>query len=131
MAEAEPRRIDWASAVVEDGALEVALVGSSSKEWSTRFARVLALLDTAHGGWQEVRLAKKRLHVEGLSEGSEAELRHLLESAVIEANSTLHEGSEPDRRATESAEQDPAAERDRRMTETFRRFASEQHQGLR
>jgi hypothetical protein len=131
MAEAEPRRIDWESAVVDDGTLEVELTGSASKDWKQRFERVLALLGTPHSGWGEVRLAKGRVRVERLADGSEDELRHLLESAVIEANSTLQPDSAVDREATGAADEDPVAERDRRMTETFRGFASEQREPVR
>jgi len=131
MADAAPRRIDWASAVVEDGTLEVELTGASSKEWSARFERVRALLETPHSGWGEVHLAKRRLRVEGLQEGAEEALRHFLESAVIEANSGLEESAEPDREAAAPADPDPAAERDRRMTEAFRSFASERREPVR
>ncbi len=106
---AGPRRIDWGTAVVEDCTLEVELTGSRSKDWSARFERVVALLETPHSGWGRV----------------------FLESAVIEANSELDGDGEPDRRATEEGDRDPAAERDRRMTETFRAFAAEQREPAR
>ncbi len=128
---AGPRRIDWGTAVVEDCTLEVELTRSRSKDWSARFERVVALLETPHSGWGRVRLAKNRLRVKDATEGAEAELRHFLESAVIEANSELDGDGEPDRRATEEGDRDPAAERDRRMTETFRAFAAEQREPAR
>ena len=48
--------------------------------------------------------------------GAEEGLRHLLESALMQANSGLEEGEDDDA-------DDELSEEDREMTETFRSFA--------
>ncbi len=83
---AEQRQIEWGTAEIDDGTLTVQLAGASSKSWKARFENVLALLDTPHSGWGEVSLTKKAIKVSGVQQGSEAELRHFLESAVLQAN---------------------------------------------
>lgn len=49
-----------------------------------------ALLDTPHSGWRMVSLNKKAIKVGRVQQGSEAQLCHFLESAVLQAKrSTL------------------------------------------
>src|ERR1700724_3230920 len=87
MATVEPRQIEWGSAQIEDATLTVELTGSASKAWKARFESVLALLDTPHSSWGEVRLTKKGIKIADLQQGRESELRHFLESIVLQANS--------------------------------------------
>jgi hypothetical protein len=127
MAASEPRQVEWASAEINDATLTVKLTGTSSKAWSERFEGVLALLDTPHSNWGKVSLTKKAVKVAGVQPGSEAELRHFLESVVLQANSDTVSDS-PERDSDTEAQDDHHAEGDRRdgqMTATFRSFASE------
>lgn len=121
MSDPEPRQIDWASAQIEDGALTVELTGKGSKVWKARFANVLALLDTPHTSWGEVRLHKSTVTVAGVQQGGESELRHFLESAVLQANSdTQPEAPEDD---AEGDDEGGEHDVDEQMTATFRAFA--------
>jgi hypothetical protein len=124
MADPEPRNIDWATAETQGATLTVGLTGSSSKAFKQRFERVLALLDTPHSHWGEVRVNRKVVEVAGVQQGAEGELRHFLESVVLEANSELASPEE----STDDAEEetppvDEAARADRQMTAAFRAFA--------
>lgn len=120
----EPHEIEWASARFEGGTLTVELSGKSSKEWKSRFATVISLLDPRHSDWGEVKLSKGRIRVAGVRQGTESELRHFLESVVFQANSDVaaeatSETSDPD------ADGDPASALDEQMTATFRSFGSD------
>lgn len=124
MAKAEPRDLDWSSAQIEQGTLTVALSGHSSKKWSRRFEGILSVLDQGNSEWGSISVRKNEIEVSDVPEGSEADLHHLLESAVLQVNSALaddaadgeHDGDEPE-------EQDPRAAADHRMAERFRAFA--------
>jgi hypothetical protein len=120
MAEQRTREIDWAGAEVRGGALTVPLSGSTSKAWSQDFEGVLRLLDQGHGGWGKVSLAKKAIEVADLQPGSESQLRHFLESVVVQVNTELAP-------AEEQSEEDPtptdSQQADREMTEALRAFA--------
>jgi hypothetical protein len=118
----EPRAIDWESAEIEDGELTVGLTGQKSKDWRARFENVLALLDTPHTAWGEVTLVKDRIVVAGVEQGSESDLRHFLESIVIQANADTRRGEEETEPQDAPDKPDPDAE----MTRAFRAFAAEQ-----
>ena len=129
MAPTEPRQIAWSSARVEDETLTVELTGSVSKAWRARFDRVLALLDTPHSSWGQVRVSKNAINVAEVQQGDEERLRHFLESIVLEANSGLEpdiaesdgDGSdEPDAR-----ERDHEPDPDQQMTAAFKAFDDE------
>jgi hypothetical protein len=117
---AEQRQIEWGSAEIEDGTLTVQVAGASSKAWKARFESVLALLDTPHSGWEEVSLTKKAIKVSGVQKGSEAELRHFLESAVLQANTDTAPDAPP-----HDNEGDEESDADEQMAQTFRSFAAE------
>ncbi|MGH2872067.1 MAG: hypothetical protein ACRDL5_06350 [Solirubrobacteraceae bacterium] len=128
----DPRRqLDWASAQVRDGSLTVELSGRGSKVFNARLAGVLALLSSPHHGWGRVRISGRSIRVAGLSPGSELELRHFLESAVLEANAELAPPQRAERDAgdaepePEDDQDQPDPDRDQRMAETFRGFATE------
>lgn len=122
MASAEPRRIEWDSAEIEDGELTVELSGSPSKVWKAHFEAVLSLLDTPNRTWGEVRITKKGIKVADLQQGREAELHHFLESVVLQANAaTAPDSSQDEDRSEVAREPDPDAQ----MTATFRGFAAE------
>jgi hypothetical protein len=121
MAHLTYRQIDWSSAEVCDGALSVQLTGAAAKRWGEHFDGVLALLAQGNGKWGEVTLTKRAVTVDGISEGLEEELRHLLESVVLQVNTEL--GLEPEADDGQPAE-DPQKAVDRRLTESFRAFAT-------
>jgi hypothetical protein len=124
MADPEPRHIDWASAQIEDGTLTVELTGKGSKAWKARFENVLALLDTPHTTWGEVRLHKSTVKVAGVKQGGEPELRHFLGSVVLQANSD----TQPEVPEDEAEGDDAGGELDvdEQMTATFKTFAQQQ-----
>ncbi len=121
MATVEPREIEWGSAQIEDATLTVELTGSASKAWKTRFQSVLALLDTPHSSWGEVRITKKGIKVADLRQGSESELRHFLESIVLQANSDMA----PDTQHDDDSDEDHEPDADEQMAATFRAFAAD------
>lgn len=120
MAAIEARHIKWDSTQIEDGTLIVELTGPNSKVWNERFAGVLTLLDTPHSGWGEVRLTKKGIKVGDCQQGTEEQLRHLLESIVMQVNTDTDAQENGTERESES-EPDP----DEQMAATFRGFASD------
>lgn len=118
----EPRHIDWGSSDVEKARLTVKLTGASSKAWKARFESVLAMLGTAHNSWGAVRLTKHAIKVAGLQRGRESELRHFLESVVMQTNSD----TEPKALAPEEGvEDDREPDADEQMARAFRAFADE------
>lgn len=120
MSDPMPRGIDWGSAEVKGGTLAVQLTGSSSASWRNGCQRALVLLGSPHGRWGEVTVKKKSIRVNDVELGAEAELRHFLESVVVEANAAL---PQPARDGDGETPIDPQIEVDREMTATFRTFA--------
>jgi hypothetical protein len=106
-------QLDWDSAEVRGCTLGVGLTAPPSRAWASRFRSAVAMLDRVDGQWGEVRLRRAAVTVSEVREGSEARLRHLLDSAVVEANG--EPGSE---RPTEDNDEQRAC--DRRMTDMFR-----------
>jgi hypothetical protein len=122
------REIEWASAEVRDGVLTVELSPDAPKGWGKDFNGVLALLQSGNQGWGSVRLRKNVIEVADVVEGSEEELRHLLESVVLQVNSDLQLDAGDGVSAgqgEDAAESDRAARQaaDRAITATFRSFA--------
>jgi len=111
--------IDWPSAEVHDGELVVGLSEPASARWRRRFEAVLPLLQQGSTRVDEVRAKKKRLVVRGVEEGSESDVRLLLESLVREANA-----GEPSEDPTPN---DPTtSDADERMAAAFRAFGEQQ-----
>jgi hypothetical protein len=116
----EAPRIAWDTAEVSDGDLEVELAGELPKGWATRFGEVLArLTQDGERRWGRTKVAKGRIKVRDLSEGCEKDLRHELESALLQANADL--GAIETRQ--EQGTQTPEQQSDERMTGAFRAFA--------
>lgn len=115
-------KLDWSSAEVHHGTLEVGLRGEIPKGWKKRFEGTIELLPA--GGWGKISLKKRRVRVRDVVEGGEARLHHFLESVVLQANAAEEpnepEGDEEDHDADEH-KVDPL---DSEMTERFRSFAS-------
>jgi hypothetical protein len=91
----DARAIDWASADVHEGEVTVELTGKASKAWREHFAAVVRLLSPGSSAWGEVKLVKRAVVVEAVRPGVEDELRHFLESVVVQVNAEVA----PDRRA--------------------------------
>ena len=102
--------IDWEGAAVSSGTLEVGLSEIPTRSWGRRFRSVCAILGLSAGDWEDIVLRGRTIRVSGVREGAEERLRHLLDSAVLEAGG----GERP------QPVRDPERERDRRMTEAFR-----------
>jgi hypothetical protein len=114
--------LDWSSAEVRDGKLEVGLGGELPRGWKHSFQRTVALL--GRGRWGEVTLKKDRVRVHQVEEGSEDRLRHFLESVVLQANAE-HEPPEADADEDPDADEDADEGPDAEMTKRFRSFAGE------
>lgn len=117
--------IDWGTAIVDRGDVTVELNAAASKEWREHFDAVLRLLSRENGAWGAVGVSKKAIDVHGVQPGAEDDLRHFLESVVVQVNSELAPAEESDEQARASAEEDPQRVADREMSETLRSFADE------
>ncbi len=114
--------LDWSSAEVRDGKLEVALRGELPKGWKDGFVRTVALL---HGSeWGKVTVKKDRIRVHDVAEGDEDRLRHFLESVVLQANATA-EPDEAEAHEDGDADADEPSNLNTAMTERFRSFAAD------
>jgi hypothetical protein len=120
MGEAGLLRIDWRTAEVSDGRLRVRLAGERRKRHARELARVIAMLDPRNEGWGEIAVGKKDIEVSSVREGSEADLRHVLDSALLEVN------SEAARERSASKQEPGESEEDRRIAERFRAFAPQE-----
>jgi hypothetical protein len=118
MTDPEQREIDWASAEIHGGTLTVELSGERHKRWSEQFSAVLTLVDRGESRWGDIEITKDGIVVAAVQEGSEADLRHLLESVVLQVNSDLS----PDREDS-STDEYPQREADERQQTAFRAFA--------
>lgn len=109
------RQIEWSTAAVEDATLTVSLSGEAPRGWRSRFGAVTKLLDRSDGRFGHVSLRGAEITVADVLEGAEPDVRHFLESAVLQVNADL--GLE------EAPEEDEEQEADRAMAATFRSFA--------
>jgi hypothetical protein len=110
--------IDWASAEVKGGDLTVALAGEPNSEWAKRVEAILDRLERPRSGWGATKVGKAHVKVEAVTAGAEEDLRHLLDSAVQQANADFAPAEEPGQDATGSEE-------DAAMTEAFRSFGDD------
>jgi hypothetical protein len=109
---------DWASATVDDGELTVPVLGTPPRGWAKALRHVIERLQRAGHGWGSVKVTKKQVTVEEVSAGSEADVHHFLESALMQVTADLS--------ADEEAESDgERSESDQQMTDAFRSFADE------
>jgi hypothetical protein len=111
--------IDWASAAVKDGDLTVALAGEPSTEWARRAQAILERLERPGSGWGATKVTKTSIAVGMVVAGAEDDLRHLLDSAVQQANADFAAPQESDDAG------DALSEADSAMTDAFRSFAGE------
>jgi hypothetical protein len=109
--------IDWESAAVDDGRLTVAVTGKPTSEWTGRVEHVVERLERPSNAWGKIKVTKKAIRVDDVRPGSESELHHFVESAVLQANADLR--SDEDAPSGEERSED-----DQRMTDAFRAFAA-------
>jgi hypothetical protein len=109
--------IDWASSDVSDGQLTVAFTEKPSKDWTERLQAVIERLAPRGSGWGDIKIGKKKLRIDAVQPGSEDDLRHFLDSAILQANASSDEDEDEDTPA------DARSERDQALTDAFRAFA--------
>jgi hypothetical protein len=107
---------DWASATVDDGELTVPVLGPPPRGWAKSLRHVIERLERTGHGLGGVKVSKKRVTVGDVSPGSESDVRHFLESALLQVNAHLAADDETDADRERS-------ESDQRMTDAFRSFA--------
>ena len=112
-------QIDWGAAEVERGRLTVPFTGKPSSDFKAQLAGVVERLRRG-GGWGEIKVGKSKLRVADVEDGAEGDLRHFLESAVLQANANLAADDDDDDGPASDGER---SEADDRMTDTFRAFA--------
>jgi hypothetical protein len=108
--------IDWASAEVRGGDLTVALAGEANAKWAERVQAVVERLERPGSAWGATKVTKAKVTVEAVGAGAEEDLRHLLDSAVQQANADFAPAEKDDA-------DDEASEADAAMTEAFQSFA--------
>ncbi len=106
--------IDWSTAEVREGELRVAFEQPASGPQRKRMTALVERLQRLGEPWSEIAVKRGRLVVSDVGDGAEDDVRHFLESLVLEANATEDDG-----------EPEHVDERDRRMTEAFQAFAPE------
>src|SRR3954447_22177574 len=120
------REIDWSTAEVRDATLTVGVTGDAPDDWTEYVGGVLDRLDRGTSAWGEIEVDDDQFEVDSIRRGSESDLRHLLESAVLQGNAHFDlsddEGDDDDREHDEDDEDDEDV--DRQMEETFRSFAA-------
>jgi hypothetical protein len=108
-------QIDWGQATVEGGQLSAPLTGEPNKEWAERVAGVIERLHSGGSDWGAIKVTRKKITVADVTAGAEQDLRHLLESAVLQANADLA--------APEENGEEERSDEDQQMTDAFREFA--------
>jgi hypothetical protein len=119
-------KLDWSSAEVRDGELEVPLRGELPNGWDDSFERTVSLLGARR--WGNVKLKKGRVRVREVAEGDESRVHHFLESVVLQANAA-HEETETEAPEDPDAHEDEPEGLDAEMTERFRSFAADAQAG--
>jgi hypothetical protein len=117
---AEDIAIDWNAASVDDGRLTVPLLGEPSAKWRDRVTHVIERLERGGNDWGTIKVTKSKFRVDAVGEGAESTLRHLLEGAVMQANSDFREDDEHDNQDEPDQER---SEVDQHKTDAFRSFS--------
>jgi hypothetical protein len=108
--------IDWSTAEVDKARLTVVVGGRHSAAWTERLEEVVDRLGRSGNRWGEIEVGKKKLRVDAVERGAEADLRHFLETAVLQANAD----APPKATKNSGGERSDA---DQEMTDVFRTFA--------
>ena len=111
--------LDWSSAAVDGGRLIVPVVGEIPTGWTKRVEHVAERLGRPSNAWGALKVTKKQLEVADVKPGTETDLHHFLESAVLQANADL-------RKDEDDANGDERSEEDQRMTDAFRSLADDE-----
>jgi hypothetical protein len=120
---AEKVELDWSSADVTDGTLDVALSSRPPKKWRDAFERATALL--SHGNWNtRLNQRKAAVRLDPVTLGSEERVRQFLEGALLEANRVIVSEDELFDSNGESESDEPETSADDEMTQRFRAFAA-------
>src|SRR5277367_5062458 len=80
-------KLDWSTAEVRDGELKVGFSDKAPKKWREAFARTATLL--SRDTWELNEIKPGQMRVSPIRPGEEERVKHFLESAVLEANTTL------------------------------------------
>ena len=113
----EELRIDWSTAEVRARTLSVRLAGPTPKGLAKRFDGVRRLLEHNDGRWGAISVRKRAITVEEVVAGAEADLRHFLESVVLQIDSDLRPDPPEERPA------DDGQRADQQMASRFQAFA--------
>jgi hypothetical protein len=109
--------VDWRTAAVRERELSVAFEEPISAPERKHVKALVDRLERPGEPWGTITVKKDRLIVSKIAPGAEDDLRHFLESLLLEANAAADEGS--------NDEHEQLDEHDRRMTDAFRAFAPE------
>jgi hypothetical protein len=109
--------LDWTSAAVDERRLTVSVVGEPPAGWTGRLGHVIERLHRTGHGWGKVKVTKKAVTVDDVSPGTEADLHHFLESAVLQVNADLAADDD-------DAPDEERSEEDQRMTDAFRSLSA-------
>jgi hypothetical protein len=123
--------LDWSTAEVKDSTLSVQVDGDLPDGWEDTFNTTVKLL--GGGSWGEIKLDEQKAEVSGLTPGTEAKLKHFLESVVQQANASHASDDDEDERDDEDESNDKGdngdseeeSDSDKEMAEQFRSFADE------
>jgi hypothetical protein len=120
---AEKVELEWSSADVTDGTLEVALSTRPPKKWREAFERATALL--SHGNWNtSINQRKATVRLDPVTPGSEERVHQFLEGALLEANHVIVSEDELFESDGEGESDEPETSEDDEMTQRFRAFAA-------
>lgn len=113
--------LQWSSASVSEGRLTVGFRGDPASEWTQRLTAIIDRLDRPDGRWGAIEVKRKRgVSVADVTSGCEADLRHMLDGAALQANADLApDDDDADAGRAKLSEQDVA------MTDRFRSFADD------
>lgn len=117
-------QIDWSSAQVRGGELDVKFAAQPSGAWRKRFELLARRLERPGESWGEIAVKKTRIRVREIGEGAESDVHHFLESVLLETNAAEQDPATPDG-------QDDLDDVDRRMTDAFQRFQDSDGDGER
>jgi hypothetical protein len=118
------REIDWSTAEVRDATLTVSVSGDAPDDWTDYVSGVLERLDRGTSRWGDIEVEDDEFQVEAVRRGAESDLRHLLESAVLQGNAHFDLGDDEDDERDDAEEDEDDDDHDRQMEEVFRSFAA-------
>jgi hypothetical protein len=117
-------QLNWSTAEVSNGELRVGFSDKAPKKWREAFARTATLL--SRETWELDEIKPDHVRISPIRPGEEERVKHFLESAVLEANTTLVGEEElfAAEDADEAEENDAAGPSpDEEMTARFKAFA--------